>query len=150
MSLRKREVRRRRGMNMDGEGEGEDAGPIKESMVGVAQKKRAAQRKGRGVGDTGLVSDITQAEEMVEEPSKEDEKEHGIELEAFNLKVCVVFDAKNKTLMTSVDRVHHMMMMMILLSVCRRNDNEDTLIKMVIMLNEQVPRKMRMKKLMLG
>ncbi|WPT10806.1 hypothetical protein PSENEW3n2_00001978 [Picochlorum sp. SENEW3] len=63
---------------------------IQEGLVAIAQKKRAAQRRGNGsnVEDTGLVGNIEQAEEQYDanQMRKEDmEKEHGIELEAFNL-----------------------------------------------------------------
>ena len=63
---------------------------IQEGLVAIAQKKRAAQRRGNvsNVEDTGLVGNIEQAEEQydADQMRKEDmEKEHGIELEAFNL-----------------------------------------------------------------
>lgn len=61
--------------------ESEEGGPIKESLVGMAQTKRAAKRKGGGVGDTDLVDDVERVEEELEV-----EEEDGIKLEAFNLK----------------------------------------------------------------
>lgn len=66
----------------------EEVGPIKESLVGKAQSVRAARRKGKGIGDTDILEDVEQAEELKEMPDAEKEKEHGIELEAFNLEVC--------------------------------------------------------------
>lgn len=66
----------------------EEVGPIKESLVGKAQSVRAARRKGKGIGDTEILDDFEQAEELKEMPDAEKEKEHGIELEAFNLEVC--------------------------------------------------------------
>ena len=62
--------------------EAQEGGPIKESMVGMAQTKRASRRKGKGVGDTDLVDDVEDIEEELEE-----EEEGGVKLEAFNLKV---------------------------------------------------------------
>jgi hypothetical protein len=62
--------------------EAEEGGPVKESMVGMAQSKRAAKRKaGRVVDDTDLVEDVEGVEEELEQ-----EEEDGIKLEAFNLK----------------------------------------------------------------
>lgn len=63
--------------------EAEEGGPVKESMVGMAQSKRAAKRKAvHGVDDTELVEDVEGVEEDLEQ-----EEEDGIKLEAFNLKV---------------------------------------------------------------
>jgi CD2 antigen cytoplasmic tail-binding protein 2 len=63
--------------------ESEEGGPVKESMVGMAQSKRAAKRKGGAkVEDTDLVQDVEGIEEDLEQ-----EEEDGIKLEAFNLKV---------------------------------------------------------------
>lgn len=64
----------------------EDNGPIQESLVDVAHVKRAALRKGKvvDVEDTGLVADIQRAEEGFA-IHKDIERDHGIELEAFNL-----------------------------------------------------------------
>ena len=62
----------------------QENGPIRESMVDVAQKKRADYRRGNKE-DTGLVANIENAEEGFEARKEEMEKEHGIELEAFNL-----------------------------------------------------------------
>ena len=63
--------------------EHEEGGPIKESLVGMAQTKRAAKRKGgpSSVADTDLVDDVQRIEEELEI-----EEEDGIKLEAFNLK----------------------------------------------------------------
>ncbi|GAB4814666.1 hypothetical protein N2152v2_001712 [Parachlorella kessleri] len=61
--------------------EAEEGGPVKESLVGMAQKRRAAKRKGAMAGDTDLVEDL----EGVEEELEADEDD-GIQLEAFNLK----------------------------------------------------------------
>ncbi|KAI3429814.1 hypothetical protein D9Q98_010127 [Chlorella vulgaris] len=62
--------------------ESEEGGPVKESMVGMAQSKRAAKRKGGAkVEDTDLVQDVEGIEEDLEQ-----EEEDGIKLEAFNLK----------------------------------------------------------------
>jgi hypothetical protein len=66
------------------EAESQEDGPIRESMVDVAQKRRADYRKGNKE-DTGLVVNIENAEEVFEARKEEMEKEHGIELEAFNL-----------------------------------------------------------------
>lgn len=68
----------------------DDGGQIQEGLVAIAQKKRAAQRKGKvsNAEETDLVGNIEQAEEQYDaaQMRKEDmEKEHGIELEAFNL-----------------------------------------------------------------
>jgi CD2 antigen cytoplasmic tail-binding protein 2 len=63
--------------------EHEEGGPIKESLVGMAQTKRAAKRKGgplSAVADTDLVDDVQRIEEELEV-----EEEDGIKLEAFNL-----------------------------------------------------------------
>jgi len=68
----------------------EEIGPIKESLVLKAQSVRAARRKGKGIGDTGILDSVEQAEELQEMPDAEKEKEHGIELEAFNLEVSIV------------------------------------------------------------
>lgn len=62
--------------------EAEEGGPVKESMVGMAHSKRAAKRKGGGVGDTDIVEDVEGIEEELEQA-----EEDGIQLEAFNLKV---------------------------------------------------------------
>lgn len=48
----------------------------------MAHTKRAAKRKGGGIGDTDLVTDVERAEEDLEEDAEED----GIKIEAFNLK----------------------------------------------------------------
>lgn len=64
--------------------EHEEGGPIKESLVGMAQTKRAAKRKGgpsSAIADTDLVDDVQRVEEELEV-----EEEDGIKLEAFNLK----------------------------------------------------------------
>ncbi|KAL4422393.1 hypothetical protein ABPG75_008590 [Micractinium tetrahymenae] len=62
--------------------EAEEGGPVKESMVGMAQTRRAAKRKaGGGVDDTDIVEDVEGIEEELEQ-----EEEDGIKLEAFNLK----------------------------------------------------------------
>ena len=61
--------------------ESEEGGPVKESLVGMAQTRRAAKRKG-AVDDTDLVEDVEEIEEDLEQ-----EEEDGMKLEAFNLKV---------------------------------------------------------------
>lgn len=62
--------------------EAEEGGPVKESMVGMAQTRRAAKRKtGGGPDDTDIVEDVEGIEEELEQ-----EEEDGIKLEAFNLK----------------------------------------------------------------
>ena len=61
--------------------ESEEGGPIKESLVGMAQTKRAAKRKGGGLADVDLVEDVERVEEELEV-----EEDDGIQLEAFNLK----------------------------------------------------------------
>jgi hypothetical protein len=61
--------------------ESEEGGPVKESLVGMAQTRRAAKRKG-AVDDTDLVEDVEGIEEDLEQ-----EEEDGMKLEAFNLKV---------------------------------------------------------------
>ena len=74
--------------------EAEEGGPVKESLVGMAQSKRAHKRKGGGVpaaavvGDTDLVEDVEGVEEDLE-VGEEEERGGGVKLEAFNLKVCV-------------------------------------------------------------
>ena len=60
--------------------ESEEGGPVKESLVGMAQTRRAAKRKG-AVADTDLVEDVEGIEEDLEQ-----EEEDGMKLEAFNLK----------------------------------------------------------------
>lgn len=59
----------------------EEGGPVKESLVGMAQTKRAVKRRGGDVADTDLIENVEQAEEDLEE-----EEDDGIQLEAFNLK----------------------------------------------------------------
>ena len=54
---------------------------MKESLVGMAQTRRAAKRKG-AVDDTDIVEDVEGIEEELEV-----EEEDGIKLEAFNLKL---------------------------------------------------------------
>jgi CD2 antigen cytoplasmic tail-binding protein 2 len=61
--------------------ENEEGGPVKESLVGMAQTKRAVKRKGDDLADTDLVKNVEQAEEDLEV-----EEDDGIQLEAFNLK----------------------------------------------------------------
>ena len=74
--------------------EAEEGGPVKESLVGMAQSKRAHKRKGGGVpaaavvGDTDLVEDVEGVEEDLE-VGEEEERGGGVKLEAFNLKVWV-------------------------------------------------------------
>jgi hypothetical protein len=57
---------------------------VKESLVGMAQTKRAQQRKGKvaAVDDTDLVEDVEGFEEELE-----GDDEEGVQLEAFNMKV---------------------------------------------------------------
>lgn len=69
----------RKGMTLE-QIEAQEGGPVKESMVGMAQTKRAAKRKG-AVADTDLVEDVEGIEEDLEA-----EEEDGNKLEAFNLK----------------------------------------------------------------
>ncbi|GLC52767.1 hypothetical protein PLESTB_000665900 [Pleodorina starrii] len=64
--------------------EAEEGGPIKESLVGMAQTKRALDRKKRDVelGDTDVVTNT----ERYEKDTLEVEQEDGITFEPFNLK----------------------------------------------------------------
>lgn len=92
-----------RGKNVRGIEE-EDEGPIRESMVAVAQTSRAATRKGKGIGDAGLVGNIEEAEEREQRNREQLEKEHGIELEAFNLVVrgCLLCSGNGHSLLWMV------------------------------------------------
>ncbi|GIL85988.1 hypothetical protein Vretimale_9026 [Volvox reticuliferus] len=64
--------------------EAEEGGPIKESLVGMAQTKRALDRKKRDVdvGDTDVVTNT----ERYEKDTLDVEEEDGITFEPFNLK----------------------------------------------------------------
>ncbi|KXZ50512.1 hypothetical protein GPECTOR_16g687 [Gonium pectorale] len=64
--------------------EAEEGGPVKESLVGMAQTKRALDRKRRevDVGDTEVVAHT----ERFEQDTLEVEEEDGIKFEPFNLK----------------------------------------------------------------
>ena len=62
------------------EWEDEEGGPVKESLVGMAQVKRSVKRKS-AAADTDLVADVQGVEEELEV-----EEEDGYKLEPFNLK----------------------------------------------------------------